>query len=228
MRTRRETVHSALREKILRRELAPGERLIERELAAELGVSRTPVRECLVLLELEGLADPHPGLGVVVREITVREVREALAVRSALDGLAAREAARGRDEEDLAVLEASLRVQTRAVRAGDEDGIMRADSQFHARIYQAARNGVLAGLQSTFALYESFYFHADFYQWTASSFARSLKRHRQMLQSIAEADPDGAERTARLHVEEATELLREPGVCPPARSEVTGRSQGGR
>lgn len=223
--TLRQQVLIALRDKILRRELMPGERLIERELAAELSVSRTPIRECLLVLEMEGLAEISPGLGVVVRNITSRQVREALAVRAALDALAGREAAQNHTDEDLALIEVAFRVFDLAFRALDKDRITRADSQFHARIYDAAHNSVLTTVRTAFALYEGFYFHGDFYRYTPEAFARSRKRHHQMLEAIASRDPGAAERASVLHLEEAAELVRDEeenagpkGVAPAAAS----------
>lgn len=208
MQTLRQQVHSALKEKILRREMRPGQQLVERELAAELGVSRTPVRECLLLLQMEGLADNFPGLGVVVRDISVRELREALAVRRALDVLAAQEACYHHADEDLVLLEAAVRSHELAVQSQDEGRIAQADSQFHARVYEAAHNSVLTSMRSAFALYESFYFHADVYRYTPEAFMRSLERHRQLCRAIAARNAAAAEEAAALHVQEAAALTR--------------------
>ena len=209
MQTLRQTVLTALREKILRRELRPGDRLVERELAAELGVSRTPVRECLLVLQMEGLADTAPGLGVVVRDIAGGEVREALAVRGALDALAAREACEQRREEDLVLLEAALRLHELALRDLDLDHVAEADREFHARVYAAAHNDTLAGVRSRFALYESFYFHGDVYRFTPPALARSLSRHREILAAIAARDAETAQRATQLHIQEAVALVRD-------------------
>jgi len=208
MRTLREQVMAALRERILGRSLKPGAHLVESDLAAELGVSRTPVRECLRVLEMEGLVENSPGFGVVVRSITAREVRESLLVRSALDSLAIREAAQWRTEEDLVLLEADYRLFELAVRAGDDGRIKDADSAFHARIFAAAHNTVLLNVRNAFALYESFYFHPDFYRYTAEAFERSLSKHKTMLEAIGQRDADQAARLAREHIEEALTLLR--------------------
>ncbi len=209
MQTLRQQVHTALREKIMRREMQPGQQLVERELAAELGVSRTPVRECLLLLQMEGLADTSPGLGVVVRDVTVHQVREALAVRGALDALAAQEACRSRSDEDLALLQAAVRSHEVALRAGAEEQIARADSLFHVRIYEAAHNSVLTSVRSAFGLYETFYFHADFCRYTPQAFARSLERHRQLAAAIAARDEAAAAEVSRRHLQEAAALTRD-------------------
>lgn len=209
MRTLRAQVLNAIREKILQRKLLPGERLVEREIAVELGVSRTPVRECMPVLELEGLVETVPGNGVVVRRITSREVRESLEVRSALDALAVSQAAERRTEEDLVYLEAALRLFDLAVSGGDAQRITAADSKFHDAIYQASHNTVLVTVRDAFALYEGFYFHPDFYRYTQEAFQRSLARHTEMLAAIKNREPAEAERVARQHVFEALELVCE-------------------
>lgn len=209
METLRQQVLIALRDKILRRELGSGARLVERELAAELGVSRSPVRECLLILQMEGLAEVSPGLGVVVRAITSQQVREALRVRDQLDALAAREAALNHTDEDLVLIEANFRLFELAYKAGDRGRISRTDSKFHESIYNGAHNGVLSDVRLGFPLYESFYFDRDFYSYAPTDFARSLERHHQMMVTISEGNADGAERASRLHIEEAIELVRD-------------------
>ena len=209
METLRQQVLIALRDKILRRELCSGARVVERDLAAELGVSRSPVRECLLILQMEGLAEISPGLGVVVRAITSQQVREALRVRDQLDALAAREAALHHTDEDLVHIDAHFRLFELAHNAGDRERISSTDSKFHESIYNAAHNGVLSDVRLGFPLYESFYFDRDFYCYTPEDFARSLERHHQMLIAISSGDADAAEKASRLHIEEAIELVRD-------------------
>ena len=210
--TLRQQVLNALRAKILRRELKAGARLVERELAEDLGVSRSPVRECLLVLQMEGLAETSPGLGVVVRDISARQVREALRVRSQLDALAAREASQNRTDEDVVHLEAALRLFELAYEAADSERVSVTDSGFHEGIYDAAHNTVLASVRLAFPLYESFYFHQDFYSYTPEAFGRSLTRHRQMLAAIAGREPDAAEQASRLHIQEAIDLVHDEEV----------------
>jgi len=209
MQTLRSQVLNAIRDMILQRKLPPGERLVERALCEELGVSRTPVRECYPVLEMEGLVENFPGLGVVVRSITLREVKEALEVRDALDAFAVSRAATQRTDEDLVHLEAALRLNELAVSAGDEARISATDGDFHAKIYQAAHNSVLISVRDAFALYEGFYFHPDFYRYTKEAFARSLRRHREMFGAIKEQNPEAAEKASRQHIQEAVKLLHE-------------------
>lgn len=208
MKTLRERVLIAVREQILSGKLKLGQRLVERDLAQELGVSRTPVRECFPVLEQQGLLQVSPGLGVIVRQISPHEVRESLQVRSALDAMAIRKAASSCTEEDLALLASMLELHELAVQSGNEERMAKADSNFHTSIYQAARNSVLCNVRDSFALYESFYFNTDFYNYTPRAFKLSLKRHRAMVTAIKKRDPDKAEEASRLHLQDTLELLK--------------------
>lgn len=214
MRTLREQVLVVIRDRILERQWQPGARLVEGELAAEFGVSRTPIRECLRVLEMQGLVETSPGMGVVVRQIGGHEVREALVVRRALDALATSEAARHRTEEDLVQLEADLRLHALAIRAADGDRIRDADTALHRRIYEAAHNTVLVSVRNAFALYESFYFHADFYRYTPYAFQRSLDRHEAIVNAIRNQDAEAAAQISQQHIDDALELLREDTDIP--------------
>src|SRR6478735_7888896 len=97
-------VYTELRRRILDLELEPGQRLYEPELAAELHVSRTPLREALRLLLAEDLLDQLPTGGMVVRQLSAREIEELYSVRGALEGLMAAEAATRLDDEGAATL----------------------------------------------------------------------------------------------------------------------------
>lgn len=148
----REQVLAALQEKILHGKIKPGERLVERSLAEELGVSRTPVRESFPVLEQQGLVRNSPGLGVVVRQINVREIRDSLEVRDVLDALAARRSAENRSDEDVVLIEAAMQLHDLAVARGEDKAIVETDSLFHARIHEAAANGVLLNVRNAFIL----------------------------------------------------------------------------
>ena len=101
----RDVVFNTLREAILRGELKPGERLMELQLAAQLGVSRTPIREAIRMLEQEGLAVTMPRKGAEVAKMTLKGMEDVLEIRAALDELACQLACRRITEEQLARLE---------------------------------------------------------------------------------------------------------------------------
>jgi DNA-binding GntR family transcriptional regulator len=139
----RRDVYEALREAILLGHLAPGERVVEAELARQMRISRGPIREALRQLEQDGLVDYRPRRGVIVTALTPALILDAYAVRAALEGLAASAAARHASPEALDSLEALLEDMRAHARAGDAVALQQADVRFHELICTLAENPVL-------------------------------------------------------------------------------------
>jgi len=137
--------YSALREKILDGDLAPGTVLAEVDQAARLGVSRTPLREALARLASDGLVSPHSGRGVVVTEVSVDRVAELFEVRGALEEQAARLAARRRDPAVFERLQAELRLAPALLENGDpaRHEYYELVARLDAAIDEAVRNPLL-------------------------------------------------------------------------------------
>jgi len=135
-----------LRERIATGNLAPGARLIERDLAAQMGVSRVPVREALRMLEAEGMVHTVPRKGVVVNSHSRRDVEELFDVREALEVMGCRRAAEHGTEEGFLALKELLGQARAAVEAADEAQIARANAAFHEQVTILADNRVLAGI----------------------------------------------------------------------------------
>jgi len=140
-RNTRRLVYELLRSRVVSLELPPGTPLSENDLAAELGVSRTPVRESLILLGEEGLVDVYPQLGTFVSRIRERDVVSAQFVREALECAALRDAAEAATDDDIADLRALLDAQAEAERRNDTEGFFRLDEEFHARLMAASGHG---------------------------------------------------------------------------------------
>ena len=136
----RDVVFQTLRNAILKGELKPGERLMEIQLAQKLGVSRTPVREALRKLELEGLVIMIPRRGAIVADITVQDLNDVLEVRSALEELAVKKACDGATDEQLKALKQAANDFKRCADGDDLLGCVEADMQFHEIIYAATNN----------------------------------------------------------------------------------------
>jgi DNA-binding GntR family transcriptional regulator len=132
-----------LREQIIDGDRAPGSRLVERELSAELGVSRVPVREALRVLAGEGLAVPRRNSWMTVRVFTERDIEELVEVRTALEPLAFRRAAERRDPAALRRIRTALDAQGRATRRGDGTAARRAAADFHEAVTAASGNRLL-------------------------------------------------------------------------------------
>ncbi|MBS6196442.1 MAG: GntR family transcriptional regulator [Clostridiales bacterium] len=136
----RDVVFSTLRQAILRGELKPGERLMEVSLSNRLGVSRTPVREAIRMLEQEGLVNMVPRKGAQVAQITERDLNDVLEVRLGLEELAVRFACERITGEELGELELALQGFEQSMAKADLSALAEADVRFHDIIYKATHN----------------------------------------------------------------------------------------
>lgn len=141
-----ERVTRQLRDEILDGVRPPGSRLVERDLAEALGVSRLPVREALKALVAEGLVTPRPRTWAVVREFTPSDVADLDEVRSALEALAFRLAAQRHTRSGLERLRADVDAELEAARAGDAVRARRAAADFHQTVTSLAANELLTEL----------------------------------------------------------------------------------
>ncbi|MFI7696727.1 GntR family transcriptional regulator [Nonomuraea sp. NPDC049655] len=132
-----------LRDDILDGVRPPGSKLVERDLATELGVSRVPVRDALATLAAEGLVTLRPRTWAVVREFTARDVADLVEVRSAFEAVTFQLAARRHDAQGLRRLRADLDAELRAARAGDAVRARRAAADFHETATAIAGNDLL-------------------------------------------------------------------------------------
>ena len=136
----RDFVFNTLRQAILKGELAPGERLMEIQLADRLGVSRTPIREAIRKLELEGLVLMIPRKGAEVAKISEKNLRDVLEVRRSLEELAAELACQRMTEEEVRLLEESQELFRQAISSGDAMRIAETDEKYHDVIYGGTGN----------------------------------------------------------------------------------------
>lgn len=142
----RDVVFNTLREAILKGELQPGERLMELQLASKLGVSRTPIREAIRMLEQEGLAVTMPRKGAEVARMTLKDMEDVLEVRDALDELAAQIACERMTAEQMQILKETKKEFEEILESGDVKKIADVDVRFHDIIYEATDNARLVSL----------------------------------------------------------------------------------
>ena len=136
----RDVVFNTLRKAILRGELKPGERLMEIALANRLGVSRTPVREAIRMLEQEGLVIMIPRKGAQVAQITMKDLNDVLEVRLGLEELAMQFACKRITQEEIGEMKQALEEIERLQEAEDVTALAEADVAFHDIIYKATDN----------------------------------------------------------------------------------------
>ncbi len=139
----RDIVFQTLRKAILTGELEPGERLMEIQLGEKLGVSRTPIREAIRKLELEGLVIMVPRKGAQVAQFTEKDIQDVLEVRAALEALAAKIACKRMDERAFLKLQLAITEYDYAARDKDLDTMIQKDVEFHEIIFNATQNDKL-------------------------------------------------------------------------------------
>ncbi|MEU8487556.1 GntR family transcriptional regulator [Streptomyces sp. NPDC048641] len=144
-----ERVTRQLRDDILDGVRTPGSKLVERELAAQIGVSRVPVRDALRVLVAEGLVTPRPRTWAVVREFTPTDIADLNEVREALEVMTFRLAAQRGDRVGLERLRSDLDEELAAARAGDAVRARRAAADFHETVTSMAANELLSELEGT-------------------------------------------------------------------------------
>ena len=193
-----------IREAIIDGRLAPGERLKEEELAGELGLSRTPIREALAVLQAEGLVDAAPNKGATVRSHDAEDLDDLYRLRALLEGYAASRAATKMESEQVAELFASCE-RFEALADGDVAPLVKENMHFHSTIVDAAASGRVAELVRKVIelplVYRSYIWYSPEQRRISAHF------HRQIAVAIEARDADRAESLMKEHVFEARDLL---------------------
>ncbi len=195
----RDVVFNTLRQAILTGELKPGERLMEIHLANKLGVSRTPIREAIRKLELEGLVTMIPRRGAEVAQITAKSLQDVLEVRSSLDALCAELACERISDEEIAELEAACQAFEAATGTGDTRVIAAADVALHDIIVKATGNKRLVQLVNNLA--EQMYRYRFEYIKDFSRHASLIEEHRVIFNAIRNKDKKTAAQAAITHID---------------------------
>lgn len=201
----REIVYETLRDAIINQVLLPGERLMEIQLAEEMGVSRTPIREAIRKLELDGFVVMVPRRGAYVAGISLKDIHEVFEVRAALEALAASLAAERITEEELEEMERRLVNEAEQTEANNLRSIVEIDTSFHELLYKAARNERLIHFVS--------HLQEQLHRFRSASLARpgrsktALEEHRKIVEALAERDGRLAEQLAREHIENAEHAM---------------------
>jgi DNA-binding GntR family transcriptional regulator len=197
-----EEAHRRIRADIIEGRFRPNVHLVASDLAKQLAISRTPVREALQLLASEGLV-LATRRGYVVREHSVEEIRDIYEVRAALEEMAARLAAERATDEAIAALE-GIGAHTTAVVDHPRDVIVDLNDAFHAAIMAAAGNARLLIINQRNS--EHFFNYNIAKLFTHEEAADAIAGHAKVVAAIKNRDPDAAARAAREHVLEALEV----------------------
>jgi len=203
----RELVLDAIRSAIMDGTLQPRERLMEIQMAEELGVSRTPIREALRKLELEGFIVMVPRKGAYVSDLSFKDIADVFEIRAALEGLAAGLAAERITEEELEEMERLLVEKREAITNDDIKRLVEVDTSFHELMYKASRNERLGTIISN--LREQI----QRFRLTSLSYPgrnkESLEEHKKIAEAIQSRDAQVARQLAQDHIENAENILIE-------------------
>lgn len=194
----RDVVFNTLRQAILRGEMEPGERLMEIQLAQKLGVSRTPIREAIRKLELEGLVIMIPRKGAEVAHITEKDMRDVLEVRSTLEELAVTLACKNVNPEKIDELKSANKVFESAIVSKDVVNIVDADVQFHDIIYAMTDNQRL--IQIINNLREQMYRYRLEYVKDARTHSILISEHNDIIRKLSEKNVTDARIVVRQHI----------------------------
>jgi len=188
----KEVAYQAIREKIMAGAFPPGERIREDQLAAEISMSRTPVREAINQLAAEGLVNNIPRRGIYLRAISTEQLAELLDVRKALETLSVRRCAERSDQDTIQRLEAIQQDFARALAEHDYGACNQLDSRFHREIARLSGNSTLANfladIEDTMLIARQIEKRTD----SERKNQITLEEHARILTCIANRDADGA------------------------------------
>ncbi|HZK43893.1 MAG TPA: GntR family transcriptional regulator [Syntrophomonadaceae bacterium] len=203
----RELVLEAIREAIINGRLQPRERLMEIQLAEELGVSRTPIREALRKLEIEGFIVMVPRKGAYVADLTFKDIADVFEIRSALEGLAASLAAERITDEELETIKNLWAEKAEAIASNNLEKLIIVDTEFHEAIYKASRNDRLTNIINN--LREQIQrFRATTLAYPGRM-ATSLDEHRGIVEALQARDVQLSRQLAVEHIENAENSMIE-------------------
>jgi DNA-binding GntR family transcriptional regulator len=202
--------YNTIKDQIIHLELRPGEKIFENALAESLKVSRTPVREALLMLEHERLVVCSGSLGFHVRRFSRKDLHDYFALRNAIEELALSLMMENITDEEIKALRANVAAGEQIIANGDIRAFIDCESEFHEIIYKAAKSDLL--FETVSALIDRF-------QWfralalSLPGAARSLSHHKEIVGSIEAKNIKGVKKTMRSHLSEAEKRIASvPGI----------------
>lgn len=202
----RDVVFHTLREAILKGDLRPGERLMELQLASKLGVSRTPIREAIRMLEQEGLAVTIPRKGAEVARMTEKDMEDVLQIREALDELAVQVACDKMTAQQLKELTLAMKNFENAIQAGKLKKIIDCDVEFHDIIYRATDNPKLVTLLNN--IREQIYRYRVEYLKGKENYPMLVREHEEIVTALKLKNKDRVTDAMRTHIRNQAEAVK--------------------
>lgn len=199
-------IFDRIREDILNGRYLTGDKLVEIKLADELGVSRTPVREALKQLELDGLVDNIPNRGVVVKGISQDDIDDILTIRLCIEGLVGQWAAERILDEEVKELEEIFDLMEFYTSKGDVDKIFELNTKFHETLYKATKSRYLEGVLKDFQLFIKSSRNNSLK--SEGRLLSALEEHRNILDAIKNHDRENTRNSLVKHISESNENIK--------------------
>lgn len=203
-------IYHKIREDILNGTYQPDEELRENTIGKALGVSRTPVREALRQLELEGLVYIIPNKGAYVKGISQEDIRDIYMIRSRLEGLSARLAAEKITQQQLEALEEVILLAEFHAQKGHYEKVFEMDSKFHEMLYEASGSKQLHHILADYHHYVQRVRKRSVSENVRAG--QSTKEHKRILEAIRDRDPDRAEELAKEHIVNTIHNIQKAGI----------------
>lgn len=201
----REIVYEGLRKTIISGVIPVGERIVEKEYAERLNISRTPVREALRRLEMEELVEYQPRIGVIVKKITIEDVIEIYKIRHNLEVLAAVDAMENITQEEIKKIEELLDLTEEENRKDNVEEVIRLFGEFNLMIYKASRMKRLTGMISRLNEYLQRFRNISISDKERRE--KALKEHREILKAIVEKNREDIDRIIKKHLDYSLEIV---------------------
>lgn len=208
----RHKAYKSIKEKIIYLDFKPGDKIFENALAKELNVSRTPVREALLMLEHEKLVTCNDSVGFIVRRFKIKDLKEYFALRTAIEDFVIPLVVEKITEEEITGLRANIEQCETLIREGGSiRDIIRSETAFHELLYRAAKSEIL---------YDTILGLVDRFQWfraialsVPEAAGSSLSHHKKIISFIEKKDAEGYKKMMHLHLEEAQgRIIGLPGI----------------
>ena len=198
-------VFEQIKEMIVRGEITAGKRMIESEIAESMGISRTPVREAVHKLEAEGLLNPLPKGGYVVRGLDISDIEETFEIRSILESFASYLAAHRHSNKEIVPLEEKMEEFQRYLDKHDLKELARINTEFHELLYTLSRSPRLVKMIHN--LRDEIYFLRKIILRSVDMARLSNKDHREIIKAIKKREAKKVERLVRDHILRGKEFV---------------------
>ncbi len=202
----RDKAYAAIKNAIVTAKLEPNRRIVEETMAAEIGASRTPIREALQKLEIEGLIVRHSRAGFAVKGVVEEEVEDIVGLQCTLEGYAGRLAISRITEGELRALDRLIERQEDSVANADAQEFVRLDGEFHAAIHRAAKNGRLCELVQSLRDMTDRYRTIIFRSRVSRH--RSVKDHKEIVASMRARNAGQIEKLIARHMIRGKETIK--------------------